>query len=885
MNTYPGLSEEGSRAALTSEKDVILSLFIRADMAGGQRVGNRLGPFNASFVRCNKDVRILVRYSIAVAIGLLLGCLVRTGPAHAGPDACTVEGATATCTGDQSDGIAVGFDFFSPPVTTLNVNTLDPTGITPPTGISGVDFIAANPDVLAVSIDSITSAGINVFGPAARGILVENTGTGGVSVENSAVISSEGNSIEARTNGPDADVRVTNSGSLFSLGADGIVGVAAGDGNIVIENSGDIEAIFGGILADGFGTNSDIFIDNSGTITRAGRAAIEAATLGNITIRNTATLDGTRPGGTVGDEGILVRGVGPVSRITITNSGDITAFNNGIDADGPSDTRIFNSGDIQVSLGAAIQGVGADRITIENSGVLTGFGEETVSGGITLVAAAEGVIAETRNDGGEIIINNSGTILSELQSGIVASHQDVGTTSIVNTGRISGDTGIFLFGGANPGATSSVINSGLIEGTGGVAIDFRGQSSDTLTLLPGSRISGSIDFGAGNDGAGGTDPDDIDTFNVGFGVNADLAFADRSGTDSALQSAPEFINFTGAGAVINNGTGLIAVDATGFAAQGGAISTLTELVLNSLAEPLTAKSPFDGGTQGVSSTHDFRGQGLSSQPLRLRAAVFGGGSEVSAERNLVTYRNNFAGFTTAAETGLRDRHGVFGALAGYGKSDISIASDIGRGDVEAFFGGLYWQRSFARFDIQSALIGGLTDHETTRNLGGATARGDFDGWFYAPSVTLSAPLKLIGKPLVLSGRATYVGGRFDDYSESGAANPLTVASRNISFVNLRPEISLPLEMTGFHDSTLRLEGRIGLDVSLDAGSEDVSVIAAGVPFSFSADTPDIVSGLVGFSVRQTSRDERFSVSFKAELLTDFDGGYRASGQLAASIRF
>ena len=43
----------------------------------------------------------------------------------AGPDQVVVDGNVATATGDQSNGIASGIDFFSPPVIILNVNNLD----------------------------------------------------------------------------------------------------------------------------------------------------------------------------------------------------------------------------------------------------------------------------------------------------------------------------------------------------------------------------------------------------------------------------------------------------------------------------------------------------------------------------------------------------------------------------------------------------------------------------------------------------------------------------------------------------------------------------------------------------------------------------------------
>src|ERR1700690_2478633 len=72
-----------------------------------------------------------------VAAGAL--SLAFGGPALAGPEACTPSGgAIATCTGNQSAGIASGIDFNAPPVTTLNVNNLT-QAITPASGTSGIN--------------------------------------------------------------------------------------------------------------------------------------------------------------------------------------------------------------------------------------------------------------------------------------------------------------------------------------------------------------------------------------------------------------------------------------------------------------------------------------------------------------------------------------------------------------------------------------------------------------------------------------------------------------------------------------------------------------------------------------------------------------------------
>jgi hypothetical protein len=90
-------------------------------------------------------------------------------------------------------------------------------------------------------------------------------------------------------------------------------------------------------------------------------------------------------------------------------------------------------------------------------------------------------------------VNNFGTITGTNSSGIYLVN---GSASVTNSGTISGLTGIYV------GTRATLTNSGTIIGTGGTAVQFNGFSgaqSDTVTVLPGARFGGLVDFGGGAD--------------------------------------------------------------------------------------------------------------------------------------------------------------------------------------------------------------------------------------------------------------------------------------------------------------------------------------------------------------------------------------------------
>lgn len=809
-----------------------------------------------------------------VASGALcVGMLSQSNTAYADPDFCTTDGSVATCSGDQSNGIASGTDFTSPPIDTLDVNNLDATGITPVANVDGINFLTAEPHGITIRIDTAGTAGIVTTGTSTYGIKADSTGTGSIAIQNNGYVHSGYSAIQARILGANGNVTITNSGNLNSTERGGILAEVTTLGDVTISNSGTIDASGTGIVGSAFG---NVAITNNADLTGFNIAGIEATASGDISITSSGAIGSELH---EGEEGILVEGFNAAGVVRITNDSDITVFNDGIDVGGKGDVEIINTGDIKVKLGNGILAKGHGDITISNSGNISGAGFD-------FGEFPDGIEAYTEGATGHIAITNSGTISSNRSHGIFAGHSDTGTVEIQNTGFISGAVGISLRESTGPGASASIINSGNITGSDGFAIYFLGDGHDSLTLLAGSEIDGAIDFGRGNDGSGGGNEDDLDVLNIGRGVNAELTFADHSGTDSDLESAPETINFAGAGTLINSGEGMIAVDTTGFAANGTIISDLVGSVFNSIEN--NGQNPQTATLEYLSSysTHILEPlSAFSAQGPRLWGSLFGSAAKVSGNNKAVEFNHGSAGIVTGMETGEIGHHNVFGILSGYSRSEVSLAQNAGDTTTDSLFGGVYWKRDFEYLHIHTAFIAGVTDYEISRNLGSSSAEGKSDGWFYSPSLTVSVPMYFALKPATISARISYAGLHIDEYTETGVLNPLSVGERDVSILNFRTQLKLPTIWDHASGSHTNLDLSVGLDATIDAGSDDVHAVVAGTPLSFAADTTEDVSGFVGVGVLHTSPDARTSVGLSGEIQSGFDGSFQTSGEFRASFKF
>ncbi|MDP1882999.1 MAG: hypothetical protein Q8K88_08985, partial [Bradyrhizobium sp.] len=218
-------------------------------------------------------------------------------------------------------------------------------------------------------------------------------------------------------------------------------------------------------------------VNNSGTIVGTDALGIR----GSARINNIGTITGQD------------FGINSLSIDTIDNAGFILGGQTAIFF-GNGTANIRNSGTIAAGpLGFGIAGV---TLNLENSGTIS-----TTAGGAVRATNAKidnsGVISADLGNGVGISVS-AATTVNNTRSGIIVGGAVgifAGNAQINNAGTISGRIGIE----ANfAGFGTAITNSGTIIGTGGTAVRLTG-AADTLTLLTGSRVVGTVDMGGGND--------------------------------------------------------------------------------------------------------------------------------------------------------------------------------------------------------------------------------------------------------------------------------------------------------------------------------------------------------------------------------------------------
>ncbi len=769
-----------------------------------------------------------------------------------------------------------------------------------------------------------TSGGINTYSEDGDTTIM-NTGdilTFNISGYDNLANSRDGFGINARSN--TGDINITNSGDIGVLSLRSYIPVnLSGNENVINGLEGGITT---GISARSY-DGSDISISNTGNVFIANLNGY----YGDIAISKELSFEGLGTSmGSNNAAGINVS-TGDEGNVTIENSGDINmasgyvpvllsenvrmtpygSSGNAINArsfDGI--ITILNQGGL--SLGSVGSGIHASsyygNISILNGGEITrnmfafpDVNRVSLESGVNGGDSA-GIHAYTY--GGNIVIANTGvidlvpeTLINSMQenqlypygygnTGInVETSGNDGSIQVFNTGSIYGqDNGITIGMRYGNNASAMITNSGRIAALNGVAIDFQGDANDTLNVLSGSELNGTVDFGNGNDNMGGTNPDDIDTLNIGPGVNAEITFADNSGNDSDIESAPEII--TGGATVVSlneDGTELVIVDPTISAAHGASTNDVSNAIFNAITKNINAG---DGASGQVTRLAFFPNDNTDITEKRAWGSWFGGHSEFDGSASLARYKNRHGGFIVGMERGTIETGGAFGFFGGYAQNTLEIAGGSSETNTNSLFAGAYLKRKMGVFDVNAALTFGINENKSERVVGLTTATGDFNGYFISPSVEISAPISPLKKlPVVASLGVNYTGLFLDGYTETGTGAPLTVGDNEQHFLGVRAELAAPFTYVNDDGAAISFDVRTGIDSEFSLGSGNVAASVAGTPFNLSGQADDNISGFLGFDLKYESLSGFSNVRVSAEAQSDFQDSFEVVGEVRVTFKF
>jgi hypothetical protein len=195
--------------------------------------------------------------------------------------------------------------------------------------------------------------------------------------------------------------------------------------------------------------------------------------------------------------------------------------------------------------------------------------------------------------------------------------------------------------------------------------------------------------------------------------------------------------------------------------------------------------------------------------------------------------------------------------------------------------GLYGRTSLGVVHVDASLIGGLSGNNSTREVaapgGLEQATAQFSSWFLAPSLGMELPvLENASGVLSVVGRASYILGGAQGYTEAGSSMNLTVGDQTIGMLDAR----LGLEgvmWTGSDnaaDVAVTTKGGLFVQANLAGSTTPVTVLGQTVTAQGLAGTHYGVYGGLGFTVQTGA----------ATLSLGGEGQLRDDGLLSGAVK-
>lgn len=417
------------------------------------------------------------------------------------------------------------------------------------------------------------------------GIVVENLGSGATTIDVVDVIGVAGDGITASTSAPGSDLSITSTGTIAAAQS-GIRATNGGSGALSIDVN-DVTATDGKGI-DAFNRNgTDLTITASGTVS-ASDTAIEAVNDGNGNL--TVMVNTVHSDTSYGIEAINDNEFD--SDLMISATGHVSGYK-GIFADQG------NSGALSIDV--------ADVTSTGVHGILaTSFGADmsiTASG--TITAFENGIDAEQRGDG-DFTIDVADVIgASDGGSGygIYARGGDETTSmTITSSGHVSGTTG-GISAQTDGGGSDMTLEVVDVTATGGNAIQAEHRGADLSITASGTVTGSQSGISAFQSGDGAL----TITANNAEGTNGRGIFAQSYGTDISITTTGDIEGLNGGIFALNYGTGATTVTVSGrvssadgpaIQAASGTVSTI-ELLDGAVVDPASGQAIINGSDDGT----------------------------------------------------------------------------------------------------------------------------------------------------------------------------------------------------------------------------------------------------------------------------------------------
>lgn len=463
---------------------------------------------------------------------------------------------------------------------------------------------------------------------------------------------------------------------------------------------------------------------------------------------------------------------------------DVSAANT-ITASGDA-VSITNNGAISTTGAGSLRGISSTgtNATIINNGTIsnssTGIvGRGIFSSGTNATISNSGTISSSnsasgiRSTGDNATISNSGTISTGGSTADGISSAGANST-ITHSGTITTVATATGAGIRSSGADGTITISGSVRASGNSLQAIVGSNNQTLNLMPGATIVGTIDLGGG--------------------TNVVNVFTDSGARSSTLTivNAGNVSAAGGDGIVVQNGNTVAIVDPTNLTANRTILGAVTAGVHQAVSQQLAqANTPQPVQLAALTSEPGMRDRPRDSF---VWARGFGGHKTRDDDGAVLAHESDIYGTVVGYETAIGD-HSI-GVLGGASRAAMKTEIASVETRTQSSFTGVYGEYVFGNWALGGTLVAGYEVHDSERKLldnlaGSQTALSDYDSYYLSPSVTLARSFALPGGwTLRPSAEVNYTLGYYPGYTETGTtASNLTIDAHTIDVVGGRAQLA------------------------------------------------------------------------------------------------